>query len=63
MWSWDMMRVVSTRDFAITLSRWSVRTVMTHVMMVIVDECGVPVQLMIVGRVKVEGAIRNAYTL
>jgi hypothetical protein len=45
------MRVVSRRDFAITLSGMSVRRVMSDVMLVIVDRCEAPVRLISMERI------------
>jgi hypothetical protein len=45
-----MMRDVSRRAFKMSLSRGSVRRVRREVRLVMVDECGVPVHLMAMGR-------------
>jgi hypothetical protein len=44
------MRVVSSRALAMSLSKGSVRAVSREVRLVMVDECGVPVRLMTMGR-------------
>ena len=46
-----MMRDVSSRAFEMSLSGGSVRRVRREVRLVMVDECGVPVRLMTMGRV------------
>jgi hypothetical protein len=45
-----MMRDVTSRALEMSLSRGEVRSVKREVRMVVVDECGVPVQLMPMGR-------------
>jgi hypothetical protein len=45
-----MMRDVSTRAFDVSLSGGSVRRVSREVRLVMVDEYGVPVRLMTMGR-------------
>jgi hypothetical protein len=44
------MRDVSSRAFEMSFSGGSVRRVRRHVRLVVVDECGVPVRLMTMGR-------------
>jgi hypothetical protein len=44
------MRVVSSRALAMSLSGGSLRAVSREVRLVIVDECGVPVRLMTMGK-------------
>jgi hypothetical protein len=44
------MRDVSSRVFKMSLSGGSVRRVRREVRLVMVDECGVPVRLMTMGR-------------
>jgi hypothetical protein len=45
-----MMRDVSRRAFEMSLSGGSVRRVRREVRLAMVDECGVPVRLMTMGR-------------
>jgi hypothetical protein len=49
-WSCAMMRDVSSRAFEMSLSGGSMRRVKRDVRLVMVDDCGVPVRLMTMGR-------------